>query len=235
MDQIFGELLKNLGYIPKYFVALAQIFLRPRNYLAALPASDEEQLAPALIFLALSCIILALSTLPFSPAKESTVLFLAARAVVLAVMMLVYALVIHLSWRIVGGKETFLRCFILSIYISSVASLILLVFFLIATSTIVALDPDLAHAMISSGLTPIPLDQSQLLLASIYLGTIFLGAIIASLWFMLAWGAYRDANQVSRLRSALAFCLAGILALPVLAVTVLISLAIDMIAQRGAV
>jgi hypothetical protein len=235
MDQIFGELLKNLGYIPKYFVVLARLFLQPRASLAALPASDDEQLAPALMFLALSCAIMAFSTLPFAPAKESTVLFLAARAVVIAVMMIVYALAIHVSWRIVGGKETFLRCFILSIYISCVASLILLVFLLVGISTVVALDPDLGHAMMSSGLKPIPLDQSQFLLASIYLGAVFLGVIVASVWFTLAWGAFRDANQASRLRSFLAFCIAGVLALPILGVTALISVAIDTVAQRGGV
>jgi hypothetical protein len=233
MDKIFEELLKHLAYVPKYFAILLQILVRPRAYLSALPESDDEQLAPALIFLAISCVILTLATLPFAAAKEATLLFIAARGAVLAIMMVAYSLAVHVSWRIVGGKESFARCLILSSYISSVGSLILLVFLLVAISAVISFDPALYQAMNRAGSEPVELTGFQVQLALGFVTILALGVIVTTAWFAIAWGAYRDANGVSRWRSFLAFCLAGIFVIPVFAATILVSQAIAVIAQRA--
>jgi len=234
MDKIFGELLKHLDYVPRYFSILAKLLLQPKTYLATLSADDDIELPPALVFLTVSFILIVLSNLPFVPAREGALTPLAARGVLMLFAMLAYSLVVHLCWRIVGGRGSFMRCFILSAYASSVASLIVIVFLLLALSVIIALDPTLYHAWAThDAAAPKILTGFQLGLAAAFAAIIALGVIAWLAWVVACWGAFRAAYAASRLRSFWAFCLTLILGTVILAATWMISAAIGVVAESG--
>jgi hypothetical protein len=54
-----------------------------------------------------------------------------------------------------------------------------------------------------------------------------IGSMLLSLWGYISWGAYRQINHLSKMRSFLAFTLAGILSVPVVVLFYLLRAAFD--------
>ena len=70
-------------------------------------------------------------------------------------------------------------------------------------------------------------DLSESSVPVMALAIVGVGFLVISAWGMVAWGAYRQLNGLSKLRSFAAMLIAGILSWPVLAIVLIVGSAVS--------
>lgn len=216
-----------------YLVSLTQIFISPKQFLLRLPEDNHEaELKRSFGFIALTAAFCLIINIPFLPpsalsAYKTPILFVAGVALTI-IGTAVFALTIHVGCRIAGGKAPFLKHFIYSNYLTSVAVVIITMFSLFGLSAIMMTDADLFKRL-GKGTTLTAAEVEALTLSQkssifFFLGMIASGLFAAFFWFITAWGAFRSANQLPAWRSLVAFAVAFIFAMPVLIASLVMAL-----------
>jgi len=126
---------------------------------------------------------------------------------------------IHIAWRAVGGKATWMRYAITNSYYSGVVFLLGFINVMLAIGVLKLLDKnvllvlrDAAGGNIWPLLDPKLLENRAVIAALWILG---IGHILFLLWTFFFWGSYREMNSATKTASFCAWVLASILVLPI--------------------
>jgi hypothetical protein len=240
-------ILKYLGLLPAYVVDLIALISSPKIFLKIKAAKEShESWTDALRFFAFSSAFafLLIQLQGGGLFRGSTnILFDLSKVVVFwALGVIAGAAVIKLSWRIVGGRAPFGSVILVYFYVYSVFLLLVNGTSLAQSGLLAIFFPeDHAHVMKTLAEKGLPgvfneafrpnlqtsLNQSKAIYVSAITAIVSGIASIAWLiWLIATWGAYRDLNNTSRQRSVIAFCLCGIMFIPVTAFLLLMLAAV---------
>ncbi|HEX9173176.1 MAG TPA: hypothetical protein VF861_10975 [Telluria sp.] len=190
-----------LAQIPQYFLDLVEVTTHPKSFLRRKRDGGPDAANKACIFYGVTLLIATVFLAPALPKTEGFEHNALTAAVFQGLMLLMSLIVIRIAWKLVGGQATIRQLFVCTAYLSGPTTFLLLMFFSIG---------DVLFRFADTG--------GQ----AISTGSAMVGAALAFVWATLGWGAYRTVNRVSRLRSAIAYLLSAILAMPVLLIGVLL-------------
>lgn len=217
---------KLLAAIPAYVRQFIALLSGPKRFVEGLDFESDTALEQALTFLAVTFALAFIVQVPLMPEKQNKEIFFGVSAVAAALSFVLSALILLASWRVVGGKLSWRKFAISSCYFSAISSLILLVAVLVAIGVLKLVDP--ADAAKIFGGTPIdPAEVTNWTALIVFEAIGVLGYLAAYVWVFAVWGAYRDLNQVSRLRSGIAFVIFVLLSIPALAAGLAITYAVS--------
>jgi len=220
------EILDSFAaYVPRFLNELMGIFSGPKSFFRQLDINASDSLTNALIFYVLCLGLSFFLELPFiTTAKELWIMFVVT-LILFTIGSLLIAATYKISFRVVGGKGTFYKHFLLTLYVSGPAYIIFA--FIAAASKGIVLSgaPDLyplfkqfMDTSMSSAGSP-DIDEFGILFESIpTLTAIILGQliwIVMIVWIVICWGAYRYINDISKFRSVMAFIVLCVLQTPV--------------------
>ena len=220
MKEIFERLV---GLIPTYFEALFPLLTGPKRFIAERLSSDESATQKALIFLAISFAIGWILKIPLS--RGDPLLELGTDSVFALMNVLAYGTALYLAWRIAGGRAGLQKFLTIHFYYAGVLLLLATGLYLGFAGTVRAFDPalfkELHDAAYAGNLAAFLIENKERLLASsAYRASLLVqfagfGAMLA--WIFAGWGAYRELNRLSRLRSMGAGLLFFVFCFPVTA------------------
>jgi len=206
--------------VAHFFPNLLDLLRQPRTFLRAAVRGERSDVAAALAFyLGASLLAFALLSLGYTPRRGFAFAFsVVAGGLFLAVS---GSVPLWIGWRLVGARRHYPRLLAVALYQVSVLQLLAL-----GAAAIVALALDLRSrdalpALIAEAMRPgatlqgaVANMRSQLLplVASteVKVACLFVVAIVAGalVWFACAWGGFRDALRMNRLRSIAALAIA---------------------------
>jgi len=195
---------KLLAAIPVYVRQLMELLRDPEGFILKLDLDAEPVLTDAMTFLAVSFGLAFIAQMPLLPGKQDTWVMFGVSAVMAAVGFVFSVALLLLSWRIVGGKLSFRKFLTVTCYFSGVSTLLFLAVTLVAVGAFKSLDPANAQTMFEGGVPdPVELSHSAGFLS--FSALLMIGFVLVFVWIFKIWRTYRDLNQVSRGRSAIAF------------------------------
>jgi hypothetical protein len=211
-----------------YFSGLVHTFVSPKRTIGKLSGRDDKDFADALLFLVLSTTLQIIAGLPLTPEKRVSVPALFGFGVLTIVGTIPFAGGIHIAWKLVGSRATFLRSFIITAYLGSVAMWIIVIGALVELTIILVVDFSvfdiLMRAVESGASLPVrSLSMRQLHLLVTASAVFWLFALGTFVWFIIGWGAYREASGLSRVRSMGAFAIALAFEIPILGVIIIVA------------
>jgi hypothetical protein len=224
------ELLEKLiGLIPAYFGDLLPLISGPKSFIAKRISGDEPAMQKALIFLAVSFLIgWALKT-PWL--RGDPFLELATDGAFVLIYVLAYGGALYLAWRIAGGRAEIQKFLTIHFYYSGILGFIQTILALGMMGTIRAADPvlykEIYDVAYSGNMVLFAINNSERLIASpgyrfsLLVQFVGFGAMLT--WIFVGWGAYRELNQLSKVRSFMAGLLFFVFCIPVEALTFLIA------------
>lgn len=210
---------KILTYLPRYLMEFGSLVSEPKRFMAQKNTTEEDTFVQSLLFLGISLVLVVIMTAPLLPPGKDLWAHLGTQAVGCAVAVSLVAVALRIAWRLVGGKAT-VRSFVVTYaYFFGVMSLVFTVFQLLGEGVFKVLAPDLYGQVIQAKLnkqpTPDLSDSSVPLISSVVLVA---GFFALSVWGLVAWGAYRELNGLTKRRSFVALMIAGLLGWPIAAV-----------------
>jgi hypothetical protein len=222
---------KGLGLFPAYFRDLISLVTGPKTFVAA-GLKGRRQFEKAFIFLGISYaigFILKLSLFRQDPLFE-----LGKGAAFTLVQAVSYGGAIWLAWRAVGGNGTLAGTLVISLYYTAVMDYILGFLILGLLGSIRMTDPalytEILEATRNGTLVQLSLQADRLASSNgVQLGLLMALtiAIVAVIWLIAGWGAYRAQHHVGPGMSIPAFVLFVVLCVPVAAVTFVIANALS--------
>ncbi|HKA42795.1 MAG TPA: toll/interleukin-1 receptor domain-containing protein [Burkholderiales bacterium] len=210
-ERVTGPRAGVLGRLSSYLPDLISLVTGPKSAIVRWTGSQKSDLRRALLFVTVSVAIGFLLQLP-RLGKEHDFATLVASMTVFKVLALVsFAGIIHLLFRMVGGRARFAETFAAYLYIVSPLYLVLVIMEIAALGVLSAYDPALGTAaQLNPGQVITDAERMRTFaaaapgLATAY-ALLTYGVIAVILgWFVACWGALRDLHAVARWRSALA-------------------------------
>jgi hypothetical protein len=233
MKDLFEQILK---YLPHYLTEYGAAFSGPKSFIATKVRADADYaFGEALLFLGISLTLVLLMYMPLLPAGKDFWSFAIPYYVSYIIEIPLAAMVIRTAWWIVGGRAPARPFFIAYAYYVGVASVLIGAIDLVASGFFKTFDPQLYQEYSDAFQKPQSLEdwvqshadllhryaQSYVTLTAAVISG--LGALIVIIWGLIGWGAYRQLNGLSKLRSLVALIVSWFLFVPV----VLISRFID--------
>jgi hypothetical protein len=225
MKDLFEQILK---YLPHYLTEFGAVFSGPKTFIATkLSADAGDAFGEALLFLGISLTLVLLMYLPLLPAGKDFWNFAIPYYVSYLIEIPMGALVVRAAWWIVGGRAPARPFFITYAYYIGVASVLIGAFDLVASGSFKTLDPKLYQEYSDALQKPQSLEdwaQSHADLLHRYAESYVtltaaliegLGTLFIVIWGLIGWGAYRQLNGLSKLRSLAALIISWFLFLPV--------------------
>jgi hypothetical protein len=219
MEELFK---RALDLFPRYIGDLLSLLSGPKRFVAHRVRSGTP-LESASIFLAISVAINFLLKLPFS--DESPAYEILRTAAFSLVVWTMAGVVIWLAWRAVGGAGPIDRTLAIAFYLFGVLEYVMSVTALAIAGAMKTIDPPLYDAFVQAfrdGRLLQYVVERQLLERTsmqVSLGLMTVGGVAALVWIVAGWGAFRATHKLGEGRSALAFAVAGVLWLPLWALT----------------
>jgi hypothetical protein len=220
---------KLLGLIPAYFDDLLPLISGPKRFIAGRLSSDQPAMQKALIFLAVSFLISWVLKIPLS--RGDPLLELGAGGAFVLIYVLAYGCALYLAWRTAGGRAEIQKFLPIYFYYAGVLKLLMTITYLGTMGTMRAADPalykEIYDAAYGGNIVAFLMRNSGRLLASpgyrlsLWVQCMGYGAML--IWFVVGWGAYRELNQLSKIRSITAGLLFFVYCFPVAALTFLIA------------
>lgn len=217
---LLATLHQALAFLPSYLNDLMAAVTRPKSFIAERNTGKEGDLKNCLVFLGITVFITAALQAPLQPKHG---LLTAYVNYGLRFLLLVISLsgILRLSWRIVGGKAEFTRFLITFSYYAAVILLGLVCATLALFGILHELDPQLYTLLQKTGETG---DWRTFLQADPFQRTSFIAAtigyalivLLTVIWGVAGWGAFRELNGLSRLRSTIALILTAVFSVPLL-------------------
>lgn len=203
MKDLIDKLLEAL---PAYARQMIALLLGPKAAILQQDLESDTAVQQALTFLAISFGIAYIAQIPLLPGNQNKELQFGILAIQSALAFALGVASLIFAWRIVGGRVTGKKVIAATCYFSGVSTIIFLGFYLVAAGTFKLLDPAGFEQMISGTITD-PSNPLENTAFRVYVALVCCGFAIMYLWMFFLWGAYRELMQVSRLRSAIAFCI----------------------------
>jgi hypothetical protein len=229
MKDLFEQILK---YLPHYLTEFGAAFSGPKSFIATKLSTDAgDAFGEALLFLGISLTLVLLMYTPLLPAGKDFWSFAIPYYVSYIIEIPLGAMVIRTAWWIVGGRAPARSFFIAYAYYVGVASVLIGAIDLVASGSFKTLDPQLYQEFSDSIQKPQSMEdwaqsytdlvhryaQSYVTLTAAVISG--LGNLIIIIWGLICWGAYRQLNGLSKLRSLAALIMSWIFFLPVVAVS----------------
>lgn len=203
---------KILNYMPGYMLIFGSVFSGPKTFIATRQLNTENEWADALIFLAISSALVAVMQFLVQPGKDLWA-EVGGEAILVVIAVTLGATVLRISWWLVGGRASAQSFFITYAYSFGVIILILSAVQVLGIGVFKALAPDLYAKFLVKQATSSELTDSTVFRVVLAINVI--GFLFASFWGFIAWGAYRQLNELTQTRSFYAAMIAGILSLPI--------------------
>ena len=205
---------KILNYALNYLSALAALFSGPKKFIAARLQNTESEWIDALIFLAITILLMSLVLIWNNPAGHNAWAVSAKNELVTIFLTACGAVSVRFSWWLVGGKADAKSFFIAYAYATAGALIILAVFQILAVGFLKWQDPELFGKVAGKpGAWPEPewLEHTSYIVS----GWInMLGLVSGIFWYVFTWGAFRRLTGASKFRSCVAFTINLLLTVP---------------------
>ena len=208
MKDLLERILKQLpGYLPD----LASLVTKPKTAILRWVGEAGGDLTRPLTFVGVSVAIGFLLQLPQLGKEDVFTTLVASMSVFKVLALVMFAAIIQLVFRIVGGHASFIATFSAYLYIVSPLYIAGVILEIARLGILRAYDPAIA---VAERLDPNYLfadaDRWRTFQAAapglaIAYGLLSLASIIVVFgWFIACWGAFRDLHRITRWRSALA-------------------------------
>jgi hypothetical protein len=215
-------IIRLIAALPNYIVDLTSIISSPKRFVLQRASNKGSPLIDALIFLAISSAIALGLQLRF---MQHNLLELSTQLSFSALTIVVFGGAICLAWRCVKGAGSIIDHFVIHFYYYGVLDLIATCYFMSFIGIFRFTDHQLCGEFMMAlcrGEVDWMLRNYERLMASnagipLQFTSLFFFSVML-LWIVAGWGAYRELNHLSRLRSALAFILFPAFSIPVMAV-----------------
>lgn len=209
------EIIKQtLTAIPNFLISFFKMLASPRQFpLDKLPKDGEdikESLVEALKFILISYVLIVIFN-AWKSNSDNAFKDLGVVAVATLIQMSLFVFAIFLAWTICGSKRKFLEYFIIYSYNFGVVFIIISLFMVISDGYLKTFDRELYDNLlkVKSGGIKFNMDWWSNTNYQIAWGIIIVGYIIASIWGMIGWGAYRIINGSKKWKSFWVMNLAG--------------------------
>jgi hypothetical protein len=197
-----NDLLKlSLGHAKDYWKVLTEVLFRPKAFLRSV-SSDKERLNKSVVFFGLTALVEGLVSSPTMPTRANVEIIIPVLIIVSALIQLMMVAALKAAWKAVRGLATFEQLFVCTAFISGPGTLIPTVFFLSGIGIARIIDPAGAAYLRDHPMAPLPAESAATGASEISLAFVVLGVLVVSVWYFIAWGAYRELNGASRLQSA---------------------------------
>ncbi|MFM0259958.1 hypothetical protein [Paraburkholderia sediminicola] len=202
-----GDLIKEiLPALPNFFSDLIEIFSGPKSFLISIDFNTRKTLTRAVIFLGVSTLVTYLSQIWYIERWKTEPLADFFEYLVINGMTFFFdVLLLKLAWRLAGGKAEFKKLVTFAAYEGGAGYLIGSFVSLLGAGVARTIDPTGFPALVALDTTRIL--ETPSVAVYIVLIAAFFYILFANIWLFLVWGAFREINEVPRLRSAMAFVL----------------------------
>jgi len=225
------DLLEKLvTLVPKYVEDIISLTSGPKQFLTARVSTGEARWVDGLIFLAISFVLTFLVGLPLARADADPMLDFATEGVFVLLYVVLYGYAVYLSWRVLGKVAPIQQFFVIHFYVAGILKLLETAAFITAVGVLRVGDPALNAEMfreVAAGNMLWWTTNAPRLLASpamqVVMCVLLVGFAGMLAWTIAAWGAYRQLNGFSKLRSSVAFVLFCAACVPIYAVTAVIA------------
>ena len=221
---------KGLALFPQYFRDLIALLTGPKQFVGKrlLEAGLFER---ALLFLAFSY---AFGFILKAPTYTGNLgIELGTGAAFTLVQAVGFGVAIWLAWRVLGGRGTLADTLVISLYYAGVIELLATLMYGSFIGTLRALDEPVYERILDAAhngrMLQLLLEADRLLDSrglQLALLTFLPFALAFVVWVIAGWAAYRVQHGVGRIRSATAFVLFVVLAIPVAVITFFVANAI---------
>ena len=206
------DLLENVfNQLSSYLPDVASLVTRPKTAILRWIEETKGNLARPLIFVAISVAIGFLLQLPQLGKDHDFTTLVASMAVFKVLALVLFAGIIHLLFRVIGGRASFAATFSAYLYIVSPLYLALVILETATLGVLRAYDPAVgAAARLNPGQLFADAERMQAFaaaapgLALAYSLLNYATVIVVFGWATACWGAIRHLHGVARWRSALA-------------------------------
>jgi len=205
MEKLLEPLLK---FIPDYINRLIGLISEPKSFILALDLKSSGLLQKSLAFYVLSMIFTLIIQIPLIPVKDGQYSLTFFALVAFSFVIFIFGVtLLWLCWRMVGGKANFKTLVIVVSHVGSISLYIMLVFVFISNGIFKLFSPILFNQLQirTPEIDPYELIQNEAFHVSLVI--IALGFVVVFFWVFVVWGAYRQLNAVSKLRSGIAYVL----------------------------
>lgn len=201
---------KLITYLPRYFVEFATVFSGPKKFMTKKNSNTESSFNDSLLFLSISMSLSVIMTSPLLSAEKDIWEHLGTRAIITFLGVALASLALRVCWRIVGGKASFKSFFVTYAYYSGIIIVLLTLFMLLGEGVFKVIEPDLYEkALVAQAHKTYLPELKGKIIPQVSFGIILFGYVVASSWALIGWGAYRQLNNLSKIRSFVAFVLMG--------------------------
>lgn len=211
MKEFLERVLKQL---PGYLGQVLELLSHPKTFIEGKDLDAKDAMEDALIFFGISLFIAFVASIPTLPEEQDFLTAITPRATLQLFVLLLSVAALALSWKMVGGKATMRKFFIVTCYLSGFMILLASLFVLVAAGTLRILDP-VEYKQVFSGQATNNFESLGYKVFAVILCALMLALII---WALIVWGTYRRLNGLSRFKSAIAFCTYNALNLVVFAI-----------------
>ena len=188
-----------LVQIPKYVSNFYILFVSPKRFVGARNMSDEKSLAEAFTFLAVSFIFALLFHIPLMPDDVNLLKFLGVQGVANLLWVVFAAAGLRLAWKCMGGRAQFTSFLITYCYYFGVTLVLIKILHLFVLGIFKTFYPDVYEAL-KYLLLGVMAELAEDLPVFPFL-VVFGGYIAVGIWLFLGWGAYRELNGLTKIRS----------------------------------
>jgi hypothetical protein len=220
-------LTRLLAALPNYIVDLTSIVSSPKRFVLQRALNNESPLVDALIFLTISSVIALGLQLPF---MQQNAFEMSIQLSFSAFVIVAFGGAVCLAWRCVKGTGSIINHFVIHFYYVGVLDMIWACYFMSFMGIFRVADRHLCGEFmlaICRGEADWVIRNYDRLMASNagiplqFTASFFVSVML--LWIVAGWGAYRELNHLSSLRSAIAFILFVGFSIPVMAVVMSIA------------
>jgi hypothetical protein len=212
-----------LGYLPKYLPEFLRVFAGPKSAISERNQGKSDDLKQALIFFGISFFLIFPFQRALIPNQQELWTHIAQSVAIALFFGLASAALIRLAWRIVGGSAPLENFVVVYCYSFGILLVIIMFCTLIPLGALKTFYPD-SYTSVKMGLfsahrSPFDFEGvKDLYLVPGYWLYFMLNSLLfllPSVWYVIAWGAYRELTRQTKARSVAAFILSLIFLLPV--------------------
>lgn len=228
MTHVLGNDMKDivekiLGYLPKYLPEFIKVFSGPKSAISERNQGKPDDLKQALIFFGISFFLIFPFQRALIPNQQELWAHIAQSMTIAFFVGLASAALMRLAWRTVGGRAPLEKFIVVYCYFSGVILVISMFSTLIPLGALKTFYPDtftsVKALLFSADKSPIDSGgfEELVLLPGFQLYNILyiILSCISAIWYVVAWGVYRELTGLTKARSVLAFILSLIFISPV--------------------
>jgi hypothetical protein len=205
------ELIERiLSYLPQYLSDCGELLAGPKTFVARqLALAKDNKNSNCYLFLGVTIVLVTLISV-FTPIHKEIYAQLISTGFVVFLTILVCSFCVQAAWFLVGGRTAFVNTFFVYVYVACPLMLISVCSTVIGWGFFRLIDSD-AYNRLSA--TKRPEQAGEILLNSnasvVYYGFLAIGLLVATIYGFIAWGAFRNIYNLSKVKSAAAMILSS--------------------------